>query len=613
MCVLQQPTAYPASPFRDSTSLSVSPKQGQCRPSTPSNTPKSQDGCSLLRLAQASTFKHSSSTPTKGYSKMASSTNSEHPVFRQLTVILEPVNVWPDPESWEFEFCPARVQSGQRCKRNPRKLEQGRELRDQVRKMDKWPDNEELLDQVRDFLDKSHCTQHAKFALQSLERWITSRAVMSTPSHEGQTSVDESRTSSDSISKSTVAEGLTPPSSVAAEAQPQASVSVEPDKPEATSPTHQNDALSSVTTGIAAIDINEAGAHANPATPSAEQIIARGLVKLERRTSLRNTAPVFNEIFKYLTKPQQQEGVVYVGKSLEHEDLFIIGSTSQPIHKLIRSKHCRIMNSEIIYATSGGAFFAAAKAVKLAQTVLSHHNFTVKQCERCGSNHRNLFRAPERTVLETVEIMENFVRLPAYELDGETWKLSGAAHDKIKSMCEFSPASLKTTIEEAQQQPNHGKDASELDEEESIADISILSESQESVRSWVSDTTETHNSTAEDRRGSGAAFAKRLRQGYKGLKSRVSDAWNEAWKGNRSQNIGMEKEDAVTGVFMSLMPEEATVEDGTKDERAEFSWLTRKAQGVARWLTDFEDEMKRKSEDNENVRVQEHEIAVKGY
>ncbi|RYO94250.1 hypothetical protein DL763_004136 [Monosporascus cannonballus] len=188
---------------------------------------------------------------------------------------------------------------------------------------------------------------------------------------------------------------------------------------------------------------------------TAERIFDPGLASLQRKGSLRNHAPVFSEIHKPLTSAQKEYGIVYVlGHKIE-KGLFKIGWTRVTAEeRLNQAGNCYGFNAEILHETRGGPFFAESKAEKFAQTVLRHHNLTIVECERCGGGHREWFRAPKEMVVETVEIMETFVRLPAYESkDGQTWRLSDAAYEMIRTMCDFSTVRLSSPIATIERHP----------------------------------------------------------------------------------------------------------------------------------------------------------------
>lgn len=574
----------------------------------------------------------------------ANTATSEHPVFMGLITILAPIDHAPNPEDWEFIKCPATaVSTKSRCKINMSDRGKAETLYNQIKSMEKWPRTDEELDRIKDFLTASHCRHHNRAAVKRLEDWVASSAGTA-PSTIDQVSVvsDEDRDDGSDISDITREPSIarsydgqddfpTPPSTAPA-TQPEDPMLLVTTKPEPApaSISEPSAPLENVTDGMSAMDINTAPEPKDTTTQteangvSVQRIIGLGLTKLERKGSLSDPTQVFGEIFKHLTPKQQTHGVVYIRESELEKDLFMISWTGQGEDKLNERKTCDALNSKIIYTSPGGSFFAAPKAGKLIQTVLRHHNLTVEKCDHCQGGHRNWFRAPRRMVLETAEIMENFVRLPAYEsLDNENWKLSTIAREKIRVMCEFSPERLRDAIGEAEKTTaeNEGDEDPSLQQTQgSLPDAETLDIKSSSQSSNPSDPSEASDSTKDnkDQRFSGGAFygkkARSFTRGFEKAKARLSDGMNQfrkkgqeasSRKHERDEAGGKDAHEAVAGIFISLMPEEARNGEEqikNKETRPGTSWLTTKVQQFANFLSEFEEEWKREDEANKEAK-----------
>ncbi|VUC36592.1 unnamed protein product [Clonostachys rosea] len=217
--------------------------------------------------------------------------------------------------------------------------------------------------------------------------------------------------------------------------------------------------------------------------------------KLQRNGTLRSPAPFLEEIFGYLKPSEQEEGIVYVLKHTSERNLFKIGYTKYDSEKRRKmGKKCNVDNSETIYESPQGHFFAARKAEKLAQVCLRQHNLKVDKCEKCGGGHKEWFCASERDVLQAVETMEAFVRLPGYSECPETkkWKISIEGYDKMKLLCDASPRKIRAILQEGE-----GRTASK---DSSIPTERISSESEGSVKGAIGPETRTsEQSFNEDR------------------------------------------------------------------------------------------------------------------
>jgi hypothetical protein len=216
---------------------------------------------------------------------------------------------------------------------------------------------------------------------------------------------------------------------------------------------------------------------------------------LQRKGTLRSPAPFLEEIFRYLLPSEQGDGIVYVLKHISERNLFKIGYTTYNSEKRRKmGKKCNVDNSETIYESPQGHFFAAKKAEKLAQVFLRQHNLKVEKCEICDGGHKEWFCASERDVLQAVETMEAFVRLPGYSQCPETknWKISFEGYEKMKLLCDASPRKIRALLHEDQ-----GRTASK---DSNVPTEKISSENGRSVEGAVSPETRTSEQSFNENR-----------------------------------------------------------------------------------------------------------------
>ncbi|RYP34849.1 hypothetical protein DL767_004074 [Monosporascus sp. MG133] len=558
-------------------------------------------------------------------------TTSEHPVFKELITILHDIDIFPNPEDWEFENCPALAKKTKTpCTKPIKPPGKAKELFSHFRLMKECPETDEFFDQLEEFLTASHCFWHGPKAVERFEEWKKIRAT-TVPSSAGRPP-----TISDDDHDGTPTSFL-----ASATTEPMDPVFGKAKRPELTSETNHKAYVhvETVTHGISAMAITAAGQinvinnHGNANVATAERIFGLGLASLQRKGSLRNHAPVFSEIHKPLTSVQKEYGIVYVLGHKTQKGLFKIGWTRATAkERLNQAGNCYGSDAEILHETRGGPFFAASKAEKLAQTVLRHHNLTIAECEQCGGGHREWFRAPREMVVDTVETMETFVRLPAYESkNGQTWKLSDAAYEIIRTMCEFSPVRLRsaiTTIEtHSIDEPPGGLSTQPKPEVVAlVAETAIPPRPQDSDESMEgrnsSATTETIDSGegAKGTTGSvgaeAAKRAKRVVRGVRKIKERAGQIWNQSREGtpeldddDKTENLGIgnksgsgtgDVKEAVMGVFWSLFPDDIKTQKSninSKEPRRGVSWVKTVKHEFREFITGLEVEWKREKEE----------------
>ena len=564
-------------------------------------------------------------------------TVSEHPVFKELMLILRPIDIEPNPEEWEFKRCPAlATRSGKRCTKQPKHRANAESLYNHFRLMEKWTETGHFFNQLREFLDASHCGWHGPRAIKILEAWksiceTTVPSLANEPPTIGGVDHDSPRTYFPELSTKKTTEPIlgeeTPLESIYEinrKAHDDVETATDSISNMTITATNQTEVIENISDNI------DAG--------KTEKIIGLGLATIERKGSLRNHSPIFTELHKPLTPQQQEHGLVYVLEHTDEKGLFKIGWTRATAEKsLNQAGNCSASDVDILHQTRSGHFFAASKAEKLAQTVLRHHNLTIKECEKCGGGHRKWFRAPKEMVIETVEIMETFVQLPAYEQkDDGTWKLSDAAFATIRTMCQFSTVRLKSAMTAAEvpvERPSIDGPIGDVPTQSNLEEVIHTTEatgspiSQDSDRGvdgqslWAASETIESTKGAKGKKNSiGTETAKRTKRAIRKagkIIDRVGQSWSRSQEGtldldgdDGTTNTGIRNEtdlgtpdvkEAVTGVLWSLFPEDIKRrrdDVGSKEARGGVVWAKMVKQDLRAIVTDFKVEWQRESEED---------------
>ncbi|CAG7559342.1 unnamed protein product [Fusarium equiseti] len=174
-----------------------------------------------------------------------------------------------------------------------------------------------------------------------------------------------------------------------------------------------------------------------------------GIARLSQKGTLHHVSSIIEAL---ATPPacgeQRKQGFVYVLRHTKHKEIFKVGWTRQSaIKRQQQPKNCYGKNTEIIYESSK-PFAGAHKAELLAHKFLASQNLQIIKCEACGKTHREWFKGEETIILGTLQAMEDFLRMPAYELkagqdaDGEM-TLSQEAEKRVESMFNISIEGLR--------------------------------------------------------------------------------------------------------------------------------------------------------------------------
>ncbi|KAJ4124962.1 hypothetical protein NW768_009303 [Fusarium equiseti] len=183
--------------------------------------------------------------------------------------------------------------------------------------------------------------------------------------------------------------------------------------------------------------------------PLGHQIAIKGIgiAQLGRKGTLYHASPIIKALNTPPTQKQRQHGIAYILRSTKNKDVFKVGwSEKSAIERQHQPNNCYGKDTEIIYESSK-PFAGAKKAGLLAQKFLGSCNLQIIECETCGKGHRGWFKVEETVIRGTLQAMEDFLQMPAYEFkagqeDGEM-TLSQEAEKRVKSMCNISIEGLR--------------------------------------------------------------------------------------------------------------------------------------------------------------------------
>ncbi|KPM45660.1 hypothetical protein AK830_g952 [Neonectria ditissima] len=558
---------------------------------------------------------------------------SEHPVLKELYAIHPRMAICLDSEDPNFGKCPEWATSSKApCSIRPHLPDRAKVLLNDFRLLGEWPETNEFLASIETFLIASHCHKHGPRVTKAFQVWKLNHEVTGPPAAYQPPTVEDDGHEGDCKSPDVDFAKLSISPTVGEAKQPETKVEVDHqlDNARVESVTDEFSTMTITTSSHTKIFHNSDGTDATVA----RRIIGMGMAGLARKGSLRDHAPVFSEIYKPLSAVQQERGIVYVLGHRTNQGLFKIGWTRTTAKKrLNQSGNCYAADAVILHETGDGPFFAAHKAEKLAQTVLRHNNLLIRECVQCGGGHREWFRASRDMVIDTVKLMETFVRIPAYELtDGDVWKLSDAAYMTIKSMCDFSLAKLRSsitttdiqTIDEAtddhstriKQETNVSvtetsaapatSSVEEKLEDEPLASAENLTPRKDKQRSRRSFGTGVAIGARRITRASGKfgnGFSQLLNRSRENKPQPDSDGNPGVTdrSGSGSDNL----RDAVIGVFWAMFPEDIKTrkddDTNTPGFRRGVSWTKAVKQEFKAVVTDFEMEWNREREELEET------------
>jgi hypothetical protein len=392
--------------------------------------------------------------------------SSNQPVLQELAAILLVPTLLEDVKDFFSNQCLGITEKGCRCKRSlgVTKYQTSMALWSQFGLMEDCIVTEQLKEQIQTFIQNAHCKQHIDKSVIKYEAWL----------------VDHGAKKGLSVSLSTPTESSNPDPSLASFSHDSTMTITEPDetsrmedtleieddmgiKVEAVTQVFSAMAVTdnkvkaaavvvTITKVVAATtenDIKTTGAQNSTSEVLPQRIKGLGTVSLLRRKdSLRSPASYYEKVYSNLDLSEQELGVIYI---LRHktENLFKIGYTKYSSSKRrSMGKRCNADNSESIYQSPQGHFFAARKAEKIAHLLLRQHNVMVEDCVTCGGGHKEWFCAAEKEILRVVKAVEAFVRLPAY-FDcpiEKQWKLTDAAVKEATLLWDSTPQNTAKSL-----------------------------------------------------------------------------------------------------------------------------------------------------------------------
>ena len=365
-------------------------------------------------------------------------TPAGHPVLKHLLGIHGTMEHCLKPNTLALGSCLGLTVSSKRCGNPPPGRNDANAFLDDVRGMETWPNTDNFIARIEEFIKDAYCRHHVGKIVNAFVVWkAKTMPTIGSPAdttatvgggNEGVHGISAGNTHVEANHEAGVSQRVE-------------DVSIEPVVSQFTAMS-----VSTTTHTVTSRDLSVSHIEAS-------RIRGLGMAELARKGSVRDGSKIFSEMHKPLTPIQQKEGIVYVLRNTAKNNLFKIGfSTTTAEDRLNQNGNCLKTNAdvEILYETHGGPFFAAHKAERLAQTVLKNHNLLIKKCDKCEGGHKEWFQAPEKVVMNAVQSMEGFVRLPAYveAADGD-WKLSDAGFKVVKAMCHLDLVKLEVFLAES--------------------------------------------------------------------------------------------------------------------------------------------------------------------
>lgn len=552
----------------------------------------------------------------------------DHPVLKHLLKIHDSMNHCLQSDRPTFNDCLAIAESTkQRCRNliARRKTEDATAFWDMAVRMSAWPQPDDSFHvQVEKFILDAYCSTHARKVIgDRLEKW-----KMTLPERHSDI-VTELPVSGD---KQIVGKFI------------KVDYAVTVAEHEVTNEEHVEDTviepvvyqLSAMSMSATVTPIDPADVLKSKLSETATNVIPDlGKIALKRVDSMRDNSPVFKEMHKPLHSEQTCDGIVYVYKHSEQDSMFKIGfSKSTAEGRLAQSGNCLKRNPRIqILYESSSPFFAAHKAEQLAHVALKNHRLHIQDCVNCGKGHTEWFRASEPIVLETVQAMERFVRLPAYEqnVEGE-WKLTDACNGIIQPMCNMDMGTFNVCMSSHPSTPQkeHGthQHVRQIDEstinkgtpdheirvairEDGVGVPPLESTSDEVSFEQDSSLMSTGSPKPLRKRPrkvpigtAAAATRKELARRADAVKARGTELWHQFVNTGRNPPTSAESHsmaDAFADVLWSLVPQDVREAEGVSEGdvspgKVRKTWTTRLREVVREQIEDYEREMRREDE-----------------
>lgn len=397
---------------------------------------------------------------------------AESPLFQSLAILLNPfdiISIYIPVDN----TCRRKEVDFQRCGSQACEEEELKKLKtvqSKFRCLTQMPDVNKCFEEIKYFVEHTHCSAHLGAVTEALNEWKMAFMSDSGSSHDSQKSGNET---SNTPNLSLASDDTVPHRPCLG------STSAFTGKVESVAFTsHTDPTQTQITEKLASLTINQ-NAHSQSdnggLSLTAESTTIRSTVieiddssnsesdevkivhiqskttalgslsPLRARSAKDDASALFKSAFNSPTDKKMAEGVVYILKSTKDENTFKVGFTSKSVKE--RLKHpgnCDAKDVEIIYWTKD-RFYGAKQAEGLIHAILRPKRLS-KACG-CKTVHREWFQGPLSMILFTVKMMENFVRIPAYqkyEENGELkWKPTGDAHAMLDFMANFLAGGMR--------------------------------------------------------------------------------------------------------------------------------------------------------------------------
>ncbi|RYP39089.1 hypothetical protein DL767_002352 [Monosporascus sp. MG133] len=497
-----------------------------------------------------------------------------HPVFSRL---LSFMNVAArKPWSGGFCKCPAKTMKNERCQNRPQGRE-GEALFLELRGLDRYPDTEEGLESIKNFLRSIHCGVHSKMVDRKFEedrrRIMASRQEKKTAQDEAVIkntdlnvetanpfpAVPESCGSSqaqltdsplrnhqfqpDELPGPGIEDATDQLSALTLSLTDESTISVDRERETSTTastpivtPTKQSEILEDFKEpDHHEIDVGSRGQAKGSATTQEEgtNIMAKQRYSRYGKNFPESRQDLISTIERPFKDKDRAEGIVYILADSDNTDYFKVGFTSRTLAgRLADPRNCS-KDWRVVWPPAPHEAFVGAHRVKtLVHADLRQQRNRVRNCQGCQGKtaHNEVFAAPEEVVLHSVKLWTIFVRrLPAYE----NGTLSSQGLEFLDMI--FSRGSLFSMLEQQISSSALPDVPKESDRSSSSKEARASGTSSNTTPADHQDTTE--NMTTATKEPVWGRFGVRAIAGVKKIRNEAKDAIGRRWRRISDKNI----------------------------------------------------------------------------
>ncbi|KAL7782930.1 hypothetical protein V8C37DRAFT_415313 [Trichoderma ceciliae] len=358
----------------------------------------------------------------------------DSPVIRELAIILENIDPFPNPNDSDFGRCRGFEENNiGRCRiRQAQEQNQLDSLLSQFRSMTKCVDTKSLNDKMQTFITLTHCKRyHLKDALEAFGRWKTQRrAVISSPRP-----VTPSRRAASHINSS---ESISGTSNIGSPSF--SSDSLEGD--ESALDPNIAEKMKGLEIATAAQDtpVQTVESDFDEIDAERERFKRLGDVKPPTDGAKHDEEIIYQKIRK--CDKSMKAGLLYVLEHTKISGLFKIGWSRVSATQRWK-QNCYGKETKLLYSTQGQTIIGAFQAEKIAHAILDHKRLLIVKCRLCEIKHKEWFLATEKEVLDVVNLAEQWLKMPAYALDQGKYTLTPEADILHQLMRPFSISKMK--------------------------------------------------------------------------------------------------------------------------------------------------------------------------